>query len=80
MSSKRETDPMMIHEYRKVVAKQIAADIYSTAVEALLFWEDYPELGEYDWEAIVEMVKEDGPAYPHGDERIEAWKGLVGNE
>lgn len=80
MSSKRETDPMMIHEYRKVVAQQIAAELYDNAVGNGLSWEEHPELGEFDWDEVAEMVRGKGPAYPQRYELQQAWKGLTGNE
>lgn len=75
----RETDPMMIHEYRKVVAQSIAAEIYEKAADSLR-WENYPEIGEYDWDAIVDMVDDKGPAFPTGYEYAKAWHGLTGLE
>lgn len=75
----RETDPMMIHEYRKVMARQIAFDLFERAYEDLN-WEDYPELGEYDWEAIVDMVANRGPSAPDNYQYVEAWQGLTGED
>lgn len=80
MSSKRENDPLVIHEYRKIVAQQIAAEVWDMAMRNEPRWEDYPDLGEYDWEAIVDMVTEKGPAWTNDDERARAWKGLTENE
>jgi hypothetical protein len=70
--SARETDPLMLHEHRKVLAQQIAAELYDSAVVDSLRWENYPELGKYD----ADLVREKGPAYPPGYQRIEAWKAF----
>lgn len=75
----RETDPMMVHEYRKIMAQQIAAELYEKAADSLR-WEDYPELGEYDWDAIVDMVDEKGPAFPARYQHSAAWSALTGEE
>lgn len=41
----------------ETVARQIARDrLTSDADLGFIDWGDYPEIGEYDWEAVIEEV------------------------
>jgi hypothetical protein len=37
----------------KIVARQVLADLAEYAAEQ---WENYPEIGEHDWDAVVTEV------------------------
>lgn len=64
---------MSLTEARVIVAKQMIARAVRKFMER--GWEDFPELGEYDWDEVV-LVSDHLSDFPSYDDYTEAYRLL----
>jgi hypothetical protein len=57
----------------KIVARQVLADVAEYAAEQ---WEEYPEIGEHDWDAVVTEVVRLAPVDATSTDFVEAYSLL----
>jgi hypothetical protein len=67
-----------IGKYERVVALDVIARSLKSALDRdIVSWEDYPEVGQYSWERIVEYAEyNSGYHAPTADDLAEAIKVL----
>jgi hypothetical protein len=64
------TEEMSVEEAIDVVVQHARA----AALEDALAWEDYPEIGEFDWDEIIGRASS---PYPEHEKFLEAYKLLA---
>lgn len=74
MADVNEDESPVVQDCIDIVAKQIAWKLFDP--ERAL-WEDYPEIGEFDWYRIVSAVEKLSPIPPDLTEYLDAHNFLA---